>query len=59
MVESSVFRGSGDFMHACISVCVSACAISSTCIQVLLNKERHEQMLAVKMSQLSPKQLLE
>ena len=51
------FHGSGDFVHACISVCVSTCAIISTCIRVLVNKKRLEEMLDVKMSQLSAKQL--
>ena len=51
------FRGSGDFVDAYISVCVCACAIISTCIRMIVNKERLEQMLAVKISQLSAKQL--
>ena len=48
------FRGSGNFVHAFISICVSACAIISMCIRVLVNnyKERLEQMQFVKMSQL-------
>ena len=52
IVESGTcFRGSGDFMHVCICICVRECAIISTCIRVLINKERLEQneMLAVKM----------
>ena len=52
------FCGSSDFVHACISVCVSACAIISMCIRVLVNKERLKQMLAVKVSQLSANQLI-
>ena len=46
------FRGSGDFVHACISVCVSARAIIFMCIRVFVNKERLEQMVVVNMNQL-------